>query len=59
MNDYCVCCGAIIPEGRQVCYSCERMQESKDHVVNSAEQKPCATQKDCAKQTCPRKRYRT
>lgn len=25
MNDNrCVCCGAIIPEGRQVCPSCER-----------------------------------
>lgn len=23
MDDRCVCCGAIIPEGRQVCPSCE------------------------------------
>ena len=23
MNERCVCCGAIIPEGRQVCPSCE------------------------------------
>lgn len=24
MEDRCICCGAIIPEGRQVCESCER-----------------------------------
>lgn len=24
MEDRCVCCGAIIPEGRQVCEDCER-----------------------------------
>lgn len=24
MEDRCVCCGAIIPEGRQVCPSCEK-----------------------------------
>jgi len=23
-DNRCVCCGAIIPEGRQVCYRCER-----------------------------------
>ena len=23
MDNYCVCCGAIIPEGRQVCPICE------------------------------------
>lgn len=25
----CVCCGAIIPEGKQICYSCE-IQEYED-----------------------------
>ena len=25
--DHCVCCGAIVPEGRQVCPQCERMVE--------------------------------
>lgn len=24
MNNTCVCCGAIVPEGRQVCPICER-----------------------------------
>nr|DAU49567.1 MAG TPA: zinc binding protein [Caudoviricetes sp.] len=24
MNNTCICCGAIIPEGRQVCPQCER-----------------------------------
>lgn len=24
MPDRCVCCGAVIPEGRQVCPICER-----------------------------------
>lgn len=22
--DTCVCCGAVVPEGMQVCYSCSR-----------------------------------
>lgn len=25
--DTCVCCGEIIPEGRQVCHRCERRAE--------------------------------
>lgn len=24
MEDRCICCGAIIPEGRQVCFKCEK-----------------------------------
>lgn len=24
MENTCVCCGSSIPEGRQVCYACER-----------------------------------
>lgn len=23
--EHCVCCGATIPEGRQVCYNCEKV----------------------------------
>ena len=23
MNNTCVCCGAVIPEGRMVCWACE------------------------------------
>ena len=28
--DRCVCCGAIIPEGRQVCLLCELEVEERD-----------------------------
>lgn len=31
----CVCCGAIIPEGRQICYSCE-IQEYEDRAQMKA-----------------------
>lgn len=24
MEDRCICCGEIIPEGRQVCWTCEK-----------------------------------
>ena len=24
MQDKCVCCGAVVPEGRQICLNCER-----------------------------------
>ena len=24
MEDRCICCGEIIPEGRQVCVNCEK-----------------------------------
>lgn len=27
MEDRCVCCGAIIPEGRMVCPQCEKEAE--------------------------------
>lgn len=29
MEDRCVCCGAIVPEGRMVCPSCEREADAK------------------------------
>lgn len=29
MEDYCVCCGAIVPEGRMVCPQCERNTDAK------------------------------
>ncbi len=29
MEDTCVCCGEYIPEGRMVCYSCEKFPHSK------------------------------
>ena len=32
MEDRCVCCDAVIPEGVQVCYSCEN--NTKKEVLN-------------------------
>ena len=29
MEDRCVCCGEIIPEGRQVCHTCENEKTSR------------------------------
>lgn len=29
MEDRCVCCGAIVPEGRMVCPQCEAKAESR------------------------------
>lgn len=29
MEERCICCGEIIPEGRQVCPSCEAEAEKK------------------------------
>ena len=32
-NNRCICCGEIIPEGRQVCYICEhKIMEGADDV---------------------------
>lgn len=28
-EDRCICCGAVIPEGRQVCQKCESMREKE------------------------------
>lgn len=30
----CVCCGAIIPEGIQVCYSCYTDSENRKYIKN-------------------------
>jgi DNA-directed RNA polymerase specialized sigma24 family protein len=34
MDDTCVCCGAYVPEGRQVCHFCEKRTEAR--IVNDA-----------------------
>lgn len=34
MEDRCVCCGEIIPEGRQVCIRCEIMAETEEDLIN-------------------------
>lgn len=32
-NNRCICCGEIIPEGLQVCWTCEhKVMEGKDDV---------------------------
>lgn len=30
-GEFCVCCGEEIPEGRQVCYNCERKYSNDDN----------------------------
>ena len=35
MDNTCVCCGVIIPEGRQVCLNCEQKQNERfEHAMN-------------------------
>ena len=29
MTDWCVCCGAVVPEGRMVCRQCELREETQ------------------------------
>lgn len=31
-NDICCCCGEYVPEGRQVCYECEKKTENRFKV---------------------------
>lgn len=28
--DRCICCGCIVPEGRQVCFTCEEIANEKN-----------------------------
>lgn len=51
MEDRCVSCGAIIPEGRQVCESCEKGNRkfTDDEVIKALE---CCKDADCL--NCPR-----
>lgn len=32
MDNRCVCCGAIIPEGRQICTSCEESNKNEKRI---------------------------
>ena len=34
MMDTCVCCGAVIPEGRMVCWACENRQGVRPERTN-------------------------
>ena len=40
MEDRCVCCGAVIPEGRQVCLICDKKIYGNG-TGGAAELKPC------------------
>lgn len=33
MEDKCIICGTVIPEGRQVCKACEKVSEEYDSLV--------------------------
>lgn len=35
MEDKCVCCGAIIPEGRMVCINCEKAVDEWKKLITS------------------------
>ena len=36
MEDKCVCCGEVIPEGRQVCPQCEtKARKENDYMTRS------------------------
>ena len=35
MEDTCVCCGAAIPEGRQVCWKCEQATMKTGKILQS------------------------
>lgn len=37
MEDRCVCCGEIVPEGRMVCPQCERNMRTEDTVKRSVQ----------------------
>lgn len=39
MENRCVCCGEIIPEGRQVCIRCEREAENEDCKISNQNQR--------------------
>ena len=39
--EHCVCCGAVIPEGRQVCVICGYKAENKADLVNVVRCKDC------------------
>jgi predicted amidophosphoribosyltransferase len=34
-NETCICCGAVIPEGKQVCPNCERKELTDEEIVKA------------------------
>lgn len=60
MEDRCVCCGEIIPEGRQVCPNCEHkgmetenkgLIDVRDCPCDGCKAKPCGHPARCVKFT--------
>ena len=39
MEDRCIACGEIIPEGRQVCWTCEEGAQMNKEVTKALRQK--------------------
>lgn len=39
MEERCVCCGNVIPEGRQVCMYCEELEIDQQRKPQSAKRK--------------------
>lgn len=35
MEDRCVCCGEVVPEGRQICLTCERSILKTGQILQS------------------------
>lgn len=40
MNNLCICCGKIIPEGKQVCYKCLKREEEQEEEEKMYQPKP-------------------
>ena len=37
MEDRCVCCGKIVPEGRQICWKCEHTELKYGTILQAIE----------------------
>ncbi len=40
MEDRCICCGAVIPEGRHICRICENKSSQHKSAMGYGQQKP-------------------
>ena len=45
MEERCICCGEIIPEGRQVCPNCERKYQ-KNEENHGAQTRKCGKMRE-------------
>lgn len=44
MEDRCICCGEIIPEGRQICVNCEKEKEIDYDIRNFTKRNDCCNE---------------